>query len=92
MAAILRMTSSETTRFRRWWRSMHTSRGTSKNTPLHIVAVIFGKLDPALAVVGCEIGRVHVAHGPARDQPRFEHGTQVRKNQILKALFLGIVE
>ena len=33
LADILRMTSSATTRFRRWWRSRHTSSGTSKNTP-----------------------------------------------------------
>src|SRR6266581_6744609 len=32
-AAILRITSSGTIRSRRWWRSMQTSSGTSKNTP-----------------------------------------------------------
>jgi len=31
-AAIRRITSSGTTRSRRWWRSMQTSSGTSKNT------------------------------------------------------------
>ena len=66
-------------------------RNIEKNA-LDVITVILGKLDPAMAVVWREVGRVHVVHGTAGDQPRFQHGSQIRKNQVLKALFLRIVE
>src|SRR5208282_881923 len=59
---------------------------------LHIVAVILGQLDPAMAVVGRKVRRIHVVHGTARNQPRLQHRSQVRKHQILKALLLRVIE
>ena len=92
LPAILRMMSSGTARPRRWWRSMQTSSGTSKNKSLHIVAVILRQLDPAVPVVRSKVGRIHVAHRTPGNQPRLQHRAQVRKDQILEALLLLVIE
>src|ERR1700687_1412487 len=67
-------------------------QGDIEEQALHIVAVIFGQLDPAMAVVGREIRRIHVVHGTAGNQPRLQHGPEVGKHQILKALLLRVIE
>ena len=66
--------------------------GDIEKQSLHIVAIIFRQFDPALAVVRREVRGIDIVHGTARNQPRLQHGSQVRKHQILKALLLRVVE
>jgi hypothetical protein len=56
------------------------------------VVVIFGELDPVLALLRGKVRGVNVIHGTLGDEARFEHGTQVGENEILKALLTDIVE
>ena len=59
---------------------------------LHIVAIILGQLDPAMAVMGRKVGSIHVVHWTPRNQPCLQHRPQIGKNEILKALLLGVIE
>ena len=59
---------------------------------LDFIAVILGQFDPSAALVRRQIRGVDVIHGTLCDQPRLQHGTQVRENQILKALFRGVIK
>ena len=59
---------------------------------LHIVAIILGQFDPAVAVVRGKVGGIDVIHGAAGDEAGLEHGAQIGKDEILEALLLGIIE
>ena len=59
---------------------------------LHFVLIIFGQLDPVLALLRGQVGGVHIIHGTFGDQARFEHGTEIGKNEVLKALLADVVE
>src|SRR6266550_624899 len=63
-----------------------------KEHGLHFISIIFGQFDPAVALVRCEVGCVYVVCGTTRDQPGFQHRTQIGKNQILKSLLRSIVK
>src|ERR1017187_8706037 len=54
---------------------------------VNFVLIILGQLDPVLAVLGREVGRVHIVRGTLGDEPRFEHGAEIGKDEILKTLF-----
>ena len=59
---------------------------------LNFVSGVFGKLDPTATLMRGEVGSIDVVHGAARDQARTKHGAQIRKNQVLKALLVRIIE
>ena len=66
--------------------------GHVKEHRMHFISIIFGQFDPAMALMWSEVGCIHIVGGTARDQPRFQHGTQIRKDQILESLLRGIVK
>ena len=45
-----------------------------------------------LALLRSQVGGVHVIHGTFGDEARLEHGTQIRKHEILKALLADVVK
>ncbi len=57
-----------------------------------LIPIIFRQFDPVLTLLRREIGCVHIVHGTLGDQPRLEHGAQVREYEILKTLFANVVE
>src|SRR5438128_5435532 len=59
---------------------------------VNFVAKVFGQLDPVLTLLGSEVGGIHVIRRAACDQPGLQHGAQIRKDEVLKALLGRIVE
>src|SRR5216684_4140794 len=57
-----------------------------------LIAIIFRQFDPVLTLLRREICCVHIVHRTLGDQPRLEHGAQVREYEILKTLFANVVE
>ena len=56
------------------------------------VVVIFGEFDPVLAFLRGEVRGVHVIHRTLGDEACLEHGAQVGKHEILKALLANVVK
>ena len=56
------------------------------------ISEIFRQLDPIVALMRSEIGSVNVICWSPRDQSRFQHGSKIGENQILKTLFGRIVK
>ena len=56
------------------------------------ISEIFRQFDPIVALMRSEIGSVNVIRWTTGDEPRLQHGSKVRKYQVLKTLFGRIVE
>jgi hypothetical protein len=56
------------------------------------VVVILGKLDPVLPLLRSQVRGIHVVHGSLGNEACFQHGAQVGKHEILKALLANVVK